>query len=300
MEPNTNEKKVSHQLYEVQFSDEAIIKLKYNKKTEKRHRVKVNLKNGPKGVSIIWTPRTNKKVFQLLFKFRGKTYFHNCGEFTPGVFTCNHLAIYMVKLNEKHKRPDGSFKTNPNVDVITESQLKTIRQVIELICKDNFPRKNIIGKLSALSQKDHTRFLIGYNERRDHITFEDDDKGWGQIIFKNKSPIKDWDTLFKKYPKGVGVEPGDEISVYDSYLGDVIIDDLLPGAIEIYLNEKTRSWGQKENIRRSLACLWNYAREKGFMGPNPPVNPTLKERGGITIKNKKRVYGLVVFTVRCP
>ena len=292
MEPNTNDKKVSHQLYEVQFSDEAIIKLKYNKKTEKRHRVKVILKNGPKGVSLRWTPRTNKKVFQLLFKFRGKTYFHNCGEFTPGVFTCNHLAIYMVKLNEKHKRPDGSFKTNPNVDVITErqlkqSQLKTIRQVIELICKDNFPRKNIIGKLSALSQKDHTRFLIGYNERRDHITFEDDDKGWGQIIFKNKSPIKDWDTLFKKYPKGVGVEPGDEIIVYDSYLGDVIIDDLLPGAIEIYLNEKTRSWGQKENIRRSLACLWNYAREKGFMGPNPPVNPTLKERGGITIKKQE-------------
>ena len=50
MEPNTNVKNVSHQLYEVQFSDEAIIKLKYNKKTEKRHRVKVILKNGPKGV----------------------------------------------------------------------------------------------------------------------------------------------------------------------------------------------------------------------------------------------------------
>ena len=70
MEPNTNDKKVSHQLYEVQFSDEAIIKLKYNKKTEKRHRVKVILKNGPKGVSLRWTPRTNKKVFQLLFKLR--------------------------------------------------------------------------------------------------------------------------------------------------------------------------------------------------------------------------------------
>ncbi len=292
MEPKTNDTKVRHQLYEVQFTDKAINNLKWNKRTEKRHRVKVRLKNGPKGVSIRWTPKTNKKVFQLIFKFRGKTIFHDCGEFTPGVFTCNHLAIYLVKLNEKHKDTNGNFKTNPNVDVITQrqlkqSQLKTTRECIELVCKDNFPRKNIIGKLSALSQKDHTRFLIGYNKRRDHITFIDDDKGWGQIVFKDKSPIKDWDTLFKTYPKGVGVEPGDETSVYDSYLGDVIIDDLLPGAIEIYLNEKTRSWGQKENIRRSLACLWNYAREKGFMGPNPPVNPTLKERGGITIKKQE-------------
>ena len=46
MEPKTNDKKVRHQLYEVQFSDEAIIKLKHNKKNEKRHRVKVHLKNG--------------------------------------------------------------------------------------------------------------------------------------------------------------------------------------------------------------------------------------------------------------
>ncbi len=50
MEPKTNDTKVSHQLYEVQFTDKAIINLKWNKKTEKRHRVKVNIKNGPKGV----------------------------------------------------------------------------------------------------------------------------------------------------------------------------------------------------------------------------------------------------------
>ena len=124
MEPKTNDTKVRHQLYEVQFTDKAINNLKWNKRTEKRHRVKVRLKNGPKGVSIRWTPKTNKKVFQLIFKFRGKTIFHDCGEFTPGVFTCNHLAIYLVKLNEKHKDTNGNFKTNPNVDVITQRQLK--------------------------------------------------------------------------------------------------------------------------------------------------------------------------------
>ena len=40
----------------------------------------------------------------------------------------------------------------------------------------------------------------------------------------------------------------------------------------------------KKKTYESLACLWGYARDKGFMGPNPPLNPTRKEKGGITIK----------------
>ena len=296
--------KVIHQSYIIQHNDKAILNLKWNKKSEKRQRVRVLFKNGPKGISIRWTPKTSKKIFQLEFKFRGKSYVHDCGEFLPGSFGCNDLAQYLLKLNGKHRNKDGTFRTNPNVDVITKSelkksQLKTIRQVIELICKDNFPRKNIKGKLSALSQKDHTRFLIGYNKRRDHITFEDDEKGWGQILFKERihnketkkyepNPIKDWDTLFKTYPAETGCYVGDdETSVYDSYLGKVIIDDLLPGNIEIYLNEITRSYGQKENIRKALACLWGYARKKNLMGPNPPLNPTRKEEGGITITKEE-------------
>ena len=41
-------------------------------------------------------------------------------EFTPGVYTCNSLQEYLIKLNEKHKNSDGTFRTNPNVDLITE------------------------------------------------------------------------------------------------------------------------------------------------------------------------------------
>ena len=289
MEQETKSLKIRHQLDTIQFTDSAIENLKWNKRTEKRQRIKIKFKNAPKGISLRWSPRTNKKVFQLIFRFEGKTIFHDCGEYTPGVFTCSALQEYLIKLNSKHKNKDGTYKTNPNVSLITKDQLnksqkKTVRQVIELICKDNFPRKNIRGNLSALSIKDHTRFLIGYNERREQLTFEDNDKGWGQIIFKESSNIKDWDILFKTYPKGVGCYEG-ENSVYDSYLGDVIIDDLLPGNIEIYLNEINRSYGQRENIRRALAYLWAYARKKGLMGPNPPINnPARKEEGGITIE----------------
>ena len=163
--------KVIHPSYKVQYNDEAILNLKWNKKSVKRQRIRVKLKNAPRGISIRWTPKTNKKIFQLEFKFRGKSYVHDCGEFLPGSFGCNDLDGYLLKLNDNHRNDDGTFKTNPNVEVITKKQLKksqfkTIRQVIELICRENFPRKNITGKLSALSQKDHTRFLIGYNKRR--------------------------------------------------------------------------------------------------------------------------------------
>jgi integrase len=293
MEADKKTNRIEHQQYTIQYNDKAISDLKYNKRISKRQRIKVRFKNGPKGISLRWTPKTNKKVFQLIFAFRGKSLLLDCGEFLPGSFECNDLDGYLLKLNEKHRNKDGTFKTNPNVDVITQkslkkSQLKTLGQVIELICKDNFPRRNITGKLSALSQKDHTRFLIGYNKRREHITFQDDDKGWGQILFKDKSTIKDWDSLFKTYPRETGCYEGNEKSIYDSYLGKVIIDDLLPGNIEIYLNEIERSYGQKENIRKALACLWGYARDKGFMGPNPPLNPTRKEKGGITIKKTEQ------------
>ena len=52
------------------------------------------------------------------------------------------------------------------------------------------------------------------------------------------------------------------------------------------LNEKTRSYGQKENIRRALACF-GVMLKSNFMGPNPPLNPTRKEEGGITIEKEE-------------
>ena len=86
MRPKLNDKKGTHQFHTIQFTDKAIINLKYNKKTEKRQRIRVKLKNAPRGISLRWTPISNKKVFQLEFRFRGKKYRHDCGVFTPGVY----------------------------------------------------------------------------------------------------------------------------------------------------------------------------------------------------------------------
>ena len=136
MEANSKTEKITHQLSTIQFTDKAIENLRWNKGTEKRQMISIKFKNGPIGISLRWTPKTNKKVFELIFIFKGKTSKHSCGELTPGVFTCNTLQEYLLKLNQKHKDIDRSYKTNPNSDLITgkepkKSQSKTTREVIE-------------------------------------------------------------------------------------------------------------------------------------------------------------------------
>ena len=42
------------------------------------------------------------------------------------------------------------------------------------------------------------------------------------MLFKKTSNIKDWESLFKTYTKGIGIILGNEKSVYDSYLGDKV------------------------------------------------------------------------------
>ena len=83
MEQVRDKHKIEHQRYTIQYNDKAIEGLKWNKKLEKRQRIKVRFKNGPRGISLRWTPKTNKKVFQLIFSFRGNSLIQDCGEFTP-------------------------------------------------------------------------------------------------------------------------------------------------------------------------------------------------------------------------
>ena len=52
---------LTHPSHTIQYTDKAIADLKYNQKNHKRNRLRVNFKNGPVGVSLRWTPKSNKK-----------------------------------------------------------------------------------------------------------------------------------------------------------------------------------------------------------------------------------------------
>ena len=76
----------------------------------------------------------------------------------------------------------------------------TINQVIERMCKANFPSARSDRRLSATSIRDHIKFLIGYNWRSQHLVYSEDHTGSGLVAFKHhekkrtKRP-EDWDDL---------------------------------------------------------------------------------------------------------
>ena len=286
---------VTHQSPKIQYNDKAIAELKFNKKLAKRERIDIGFKNGPVGVSLRWTLKSNKKVFQLLGKCRGQTFRMHLGQFHLGAFGTHEVDTKLTPIFKKHKDIDGTWLYNPKKAVVTlkETPKLLVNDVIELLCEQNFPRRHMKGNLAATSQRDYTRFLIGYNHRRDHITFDDNQKGHGQILFKEKSKIQDWKSLFKKYPTGTGIIQGgkfnrdNELSVYDSSIGSSIIDDLIVGHIKGYLESKTRTFGQKDNILKALSTLWGFALKRNLLGPNPPMDPTRRSHGGITIEKEE-------------
>ena len=245
-----------------------------------------------KGLKLKYSSTTGKKSFELNIWFKKRT-ITNLWEYKKNLFGIDQMEQTMFDL-KGHKDVKGRWIRDPNEELMTEGAIKlsqkmTIRKVIERICEDNFPRAKVTGKIASHSQIAYTRFLMGYNHRRDCLLFSDDNNGWGQITFMPKGKIKSWKQLFKEYPQRVGmIKDGplnvdNEVSLYDDPLGSLVIDDLTPGVITRYLHQKNRTYGQKNNMLKALQCLWGYANRKNLMGDNPPLDPTRRQYGGVTI-----------------
>jgi hypothetical protein len=104
METDLKQEKITHRLpTRIQFSNKAIEGLTWNKQTEKRQRIKIRFKNGPRGVSLRWTPKTNKKVFELIYIYNYKTYRHHCGEYTWSVHLQFTSGVFDKTLQNSQK-----------------------------------------------------------------------------------------------------------------------------------------------------------------------------------------------------
>jgi hypothetical protein len=67
------------------------------------------------------------------------------GKYYPGVTKLTEIENYMQDLCKKYKDRDGYWVANPNNENITKNQHKkthtyTIRECIELIAKEGFPK----------------------------------------------------------------------------------------------------------------------------------------------------------------
>ena len=178
----------------IKFSNEAISGLKI--KSKKRIQVKfTDIPGSLSGVSLRYTPSTNKKVFELRYTYKNKDYRISLNEFVEAVYGVNECQEQMLTLVKKCKQNNTWIKDPKAFLAYEDTSGLTLKEVIEKICEANFPRKTIHGNISAQTQGSYARYLIGYNDRTKHITFIDNNKGWGEIVFKENSPIKTWSEL---------------------------------------------------------------------------------------------------------
>jgi len=274
------------------WTDKEIQKIKYTGPKDKAPRQTYykfpKLTGNLKGCRLRFTPKTNKKVIEWGYTYNHRRYQIDLMDYNLELNRGIKLAEKTLnKILEVHQDEKGNWKSNPKV--ILGSNLK-VYQVIEQIVEASFPRKKIKGNISKQSQCDYTRVLCGYNDRTKHLEYGENDKGWGITNLKPGSKYKTVKSLFKAYPSGKGLIKGtkynrnNEVSVYDSWLGELEIEKLLPYDIETYLEErKERTYGTKKNILKALKCLWGFARKRRLLGKNPPMDPTRSEYGGVSI-----------------
>ena len=246
-----------------------------------------------KGLKLVQHRKTGAKYFVLSYWFNGKSKYITIGEFRPGVFGTKHCEEKVYEIVNQHTDAKGIWTKDPIQTIkdrdtkvskaeIVESQRLTIREVIERICIDQFPKAKKEGRLSANSMKEMVKFLIGYNWRSRHLIFTENGKGYGRVSFKanrHKRTAKptDWEDLFKKFPSGHGIikdkkfNPLLETSLYDSELSKLVIDELNEGIIRKYIDKTKRSFGTKDNLLGCIIRLWNYAISNSLFGDVPPV-----------------------------
>ena len=251
-----------------------------------------------KGLKLRQFRRSNKKYFVLQIWYESKASYIPIGEFIPDKFGVRQCEEKVFELFKAHTNDKGYWIRNPRLTInsqsdeerraIVEDSLKlSIREVIERLCKANFPRSKREGRLSASSIQSACKTLIGYNWRTHHLIFVEDYNGHGLVRFKanrtkrTAKPV-DWDDLFKKFPTGKGTikdvkfNPNGEHSVYDDPIGGEKIDSLTPGLIKRFIERNDKGFGTKKNMLEAFKCLWSFAVDKGYLGDNIPNNPTMK------------------------
>ena len=219
---------------------------------------------------------TLSKDFNLRFTYAGKQSRVALGSYPAVTLKMINSICSELADTKGHKSATGKWLINPKTYLEekdtkisykfqTISETPTIRQAIEDLCKDHFPRLKVEGSISKRHMGDMARFLIGYNWRLRHIEFTEHN-GSGVMQFRvnpifsrfkgfvtKVKPITNWDQLFKKFPAG------DEryilkkekhfnytgaTSLYDDPLSKHLCTELNQGFMKHYIN-KYDTYGTK-------------------------------------------------------
>ena len=101
MQTNKKKTKVTHKPHSIRFTDKAIDELKY--RNNYNHRQNVRFIDGPPGVTMRWTPKTNKKIFQIEGKCKGHSFRMDIGQFYLGSYGTLEVNSKLLPIFKKHK-----------------------------------------------------------------------------------------------------------------------------------------------------------------------------------------------------
>ena len=267
---------------EIDFNDYAIRKLRKKEGKRKDFKFKNIKVSYLKGLRLRYSPLTQKKIFTLIYRYKGKSRKLLLNEFIYGHYGTLEVSEELLGLYKKYyDKKLGHWRHDPQEQLITQRELEqsqelSVRETIQRLVQAQFPRKGKLGRLAKVSQRPFSNNLMGRHKRFDQLIFDEDEKGQGTIQLKGGL---NWKSFWAKYPPE-NKDPKnskEEISVYDSNnLGPVVIDHLTKGVIQKYLECRERSPGSKGNLLDALQCLYSYAENKlKCFGDKPPaVNPT--------------------------
>jgi len=208
----------------LQFSNSAIEKYLPTFGTQRHKYIpfKVPLKSHLKGLTLRMSFATKTKYFLLKFWFKGKNNPYTLGMYGPG-FGVKEVSVKLFDIVEKHTNDKGLWLEDPRLTKkdeetkITKSQFKnsqrkTVRETIELLCITGFPRQIMGGNLTSRTIANVVRVLIGYSWRTAHLRYRDRNDGSGYVEFrinktyskrnKKTKVVNGWEGLFKKFPPG--------------------------------------------------------------------------------------------------
>ena len=299
----------------LQFSNTAIDKYlpTFGAAKDLRIAFKVPLKSHLKGLKLRMLFGTKNKYFVLYYWFHNRYHSLTLGRYRPG-FGVKEASVKLFDIYQQHTNDKGLWVVDPKITEIDaetkitktqfkDSQRKTVRETIELLCIAGFPRQKMGGNLTARTIANVVRVLIGYSWRTAHLRYRDHNDGSGYVEFRvnktysrrnKKTKVVDgWQGLFKKFPPGDHKHfiaetsktrnPNGYRSLYDDdAFGKLLMEDFTAGAIKRFIAQFS-GYGTKIQIIYSLKVLWTFAKDTGLLGDKPGVNPVLE------VPNKKPV-----------
>ena len=249
-----------------------------------------------KGLKLVQFQKTKAKYFILRYWYNSKSGDITLGQFEEDKFGTRQVQETLFDLVKNCTNDKGLWIKDPRSSLnnkfaeekeqnISAEEMLSVNQVIERLCKANFPKARDDRRLSAINIQTHIKYLIGYNWRSHHLITAENNQGSGVVSFKaniHKRTAKpdDWDDLFKKFPVGHGIikdkkfNPNNERSVFDSDLGKLVIDELNTGIVKRYIEQRDRSFGKKKNMLDTFKTLWAFAKDNNLFGDIIPQDPT--------------------------